>query len=198
MLKNLPFHLVLGSQSPRRKEILSTFQIPFTIATSYFDEESVPFSGDPICHALLLSKGKADALYPQFPTSYILTADTVVYREGRMYGKPQNLTQAFQWLTELSGNWHSVFTAVTLRHQNNYYQQCPETRILFNPLSPKQIESYLNAIQWDDKAGGYTIQKAGNLVVNRIEGCYYNVIGLPVNAVRHVLNQVGVELWDYV
>lgn len=190
-------HLVLGSQSPRRREILSTFSIPFTIATSFFDEEAVPFKGDPVEHALTLSKGKADALYPQFPNSYILTADTVVYREGRLYGKPQNLTQAFQWLTELAGNWHSVFTAVTLRYQDHYYQQCPETRILFNPLTAEQIERYLNSFQWDDKAGGYTIQKSGSLVVNRIEGCYYNVVGLPVNSVRHVLNQAGVELWDY-
>lgn len=190
-------HLVLGSQSPRRHEILSKFGIPFTQATSFFDEEAVPFLGNPKEHAMMLSKGKADNLLPQFPNSHILTADTVVYRNGRLYNKPRDLTQAFQWLTELSGHWHSVFTAVTLLHQNNYYQQCVETKLLFNPLTHDQIYKYLNSIEWHDKAGGYTIQNVGSVLVERIEGCYYNVIGLPMNAVKFVLNQAGVDLWDY-
>jgi septum formation protein len=189
--------LILGSQSPRRKEILSHFSLPFEQATSSFNEEAVPFKGDPIKHVYELSKGKADSLRHRFHKALILTADTIVYREGKIYGKPKDEQEAFQTLLELSGRWHCVFTGLTLREENREYQQFEETRVLFNPLTHQQIRQYQAKLHWADKAGGYAIQMPGGLIVQKIEGCYYNVMGLPINRVRELLLKVGIELWNY-
>lgn len=190
--------LILGSQSPRRKEILSYFSLPFEQFAPNFDEETLLFKGDPGEYVSSLSKGKAESLQMQYPEAIILTADTVVYREGKIYNKPKNEEEAFQALTELVGQWHSVFTGVTVNANNRSYQQWEETRVLFNPLTPDEIRHYHKKIHWADKAGGYAIQMGGGLIVRKIDGCYYNVMGLPINTVRALLQKVGIELWEYV
>lgn len=191
-------HLILGSQSPRRKEILSYFSILFEQKPPPFDENSVLFEGDPIGYVSTLSEQKALSLGGIYPKSAILTADTIVYYQGKIYPKPANAEDAFQVLSELVGNWHSVFTGVSLLYQSNLQTTWEETRVLFNPLSPEEIRHYHSKIHWADKAGGYAIQMAGGLIVRRIEGCYYNVMGLPINSVRQLLKNIGIELWDYV
>lgn len=189
-------HLILGSQSPRRNEILSYFNIPFEQIPSAYDEESLPFKGDPISYVVELSKGKALDLHQKYPQSWILTADTIVYREGKVYGKPKDRADAFQTLNELQGQWHSVYTALSLKNGYQHFDVVEETRVLFNPLTHKEIELYINNLQWADKAGGYAIQMAGSLIVRKIEGCYYNVMGMPVNALRSIFLHVGVDLWE--
>ena len=96
-------NIILGSGSPRRKEILDYFSLPYIQKTSYFDEDSVPFQGEPQRYVLELSLGKALAIAKDDPKSVILTADTIVYREGRIYGKPENEEAAFESLTSLIG-----------------------------------------------------------------------------------------------
>ncbi|MBS0629263.1 MAG: septum formation protein Maf [Verrucomicrobia bacterium] len=187
--------LILGSQSPRRKEILESFSIPFTQATSSFDEEAVPFKGDPQEYVTTLSQGKAKALLTKFPDAMILTADTVVFREGKVYNKPKDEAEARQNFKELSGQWHSVFTGVTLLSKDKVVTEVEEARVLFNDLSDEQIEQYLTKIHWADKAGGYAIQMSGGLIVKKIDGCYYNVKGLPINTVDKVLKEFGYGLW---
>ncbi len=189
--------LILGSQSARRKEILNFFALPFQQATPDFDENSIPYQGNPSDYVCALSKGKALSLIAKFPKSIILTADTIVWCEGKVYGKPKNVEEAFQFLSELQGKWHSVFTGVTVCAQNREYHQFEETRVLFNSLTPDEIRHYHTKLHWSDKAGGYAIQMAGGLVVRKIEGCYYNVMGLPINTVRELLKHVGIELWEY-
>lgn len=189
--------LVLGSQSPRRKEILGYFSLPFTQATPPFDEEAVPYHGNPIAYATELSSGKALSLAPRFSTEIILTADTIVWKEGKLYGKPRNSAEAFEFLSELAGSWHSVFTAVTVKKGDKLWSGTEETRVLFNALSPDEIRHYYTKLHLSDKAGGYAVQMAGGLAINRIEGCYYNVMGLPINTVRRLLLNAGVDLWDY-
>ncbi len=190
--------LILGSQSPRRKEILSFFSLPFQQASSSFDEDLVPFEGDPQAYAQAIAKGKSDDLLRRFPDALILTADTVVYREGKVYNKPKDEEEAFRYLKELVGTWHSVFTAVRLRLNEEEHAITEETRVQFNALSPALIRHYHSRIHWADKAGGYAIQMAGGLIVKKIDGCYYNVMGLPINAVRTLLGKFGIELWAYV
>lgn len=190
--------LILGSQSPRRKEILSYFTIPFTQISPLFNEEDVPFMGDPIDYVCSLSKGKAASLYQNYSDSMILTADTIVFLAGKIYNKPKNEPEAFESLSELVGQWHSVFTGVTLRNGDHEFSQWEETRVLFNPLSSEEIRHYQSKIHWADKAGGYAIQMAGGLIVKKIEGCYYNVMGLPINTVRELLQHIGINLWHYV
>lgn len=187
--------LILGSQSPRRKEILSFFTIPFKQVSSSFDESSIPFNGEPKIYVSQLSKGKALSLETHFPGHIVLTADTIVYREGKLYGKPKDEAQAFEILSELVGHWHSVYTGITVIYDKKVYQGFEETKVLFNALTDEEIRHYHRQIRWEDKAGGYAIQMAGGLLVKRIDGCYYNVMGLPINTVRKLLLEVGVELW---
>ena len=189
--------LILGSQSPRRQEILSYFSLPFTTASPPFDESILPFNGDPAAYATELAQGKAQSLADQFPNDPILTADTIVYREGAVYGKPQSEEEAFEVLQTLAGSWHSVYTGIALRFKEEEWCTAEETKVLFNEANPEQLRSYHKALHCDDKAGGYAIQAAGGVIVNRIEGCYYNVMGLPINAVNSLLKKVNLSLWDY-
>ncbi|MEI8366312.1 MAG: Maf family nucleotide pyrophosphatase [Parachlamydiaceae bacterium] len=189
--------LILGSQSPRRKEILGYFSLPFQQITSDFDEDSVPFSGDPVAYVCEIAAGKAHTLAQRFPHALILTADTTVYKNGKIYGKPADTEEAFKALSELAGSWHSVFTGVCLCAQDKQWCSYEETRILFNPLTPEEIRHYHKKLHWSDKAGGYAIQMAGGLAIKKIEGCYYNAMGLPINSVRTLLLKAGIDLWDY-
>lgn len=190
--------LILGSQSPRRKEIMSLFSLPFEQATPPFIEEAVPFFGDPIEYALKLAKGKGESLHRLYPKAVILTADTVVYCEGKIYNKPQNFEEAVSFLSDYSGRWQSVFTGVSVTCDGQEYSKCEETKVLFNPLTTEQIHAFLNKISWQDKGGGYTIQGIGSMIINKIDGCFYNVTGLPVNAVRELLLKVGIDLWHHI
>ena len=189
--------LILGSQSPRRCEILRFFTIPFEQIASYFAEELVPFEGDPVLYASLLSKGKASSLIVRYPEAVILTADTVVYKEGKIFNKPANEQENFAMLKELNGSWHSVFTAVTATNGIHICTVCEETRVQFHHLSDSQLQLYHRAFQGTDKAGGYGIQMGGSVIVERMDGCFYNVMGLPTHALQQVLNEVGIDLWHY-
>lgn len=189
--------IILGSQSPRRKEILGYFNLPFETKTSDFPEESVHFDGDPRAYAIRLSQEKGEVLAASDPDAIIITADTVVYRDRKIYDKPKDPEDAFRELSELVGRWHSVFTAVTIKHKNETYSSVEETRVLFNEISPEQIRQYQRSIHCADKAGGYAIQGAGSILVHKIEGCYYNVMGLPVNTLRKLLLCLDIDLWNY-
>lgn len=190
--------LILGSQSPRRKEILGYFSLPFQQASPPFDEESIPFENNPEEYVCLLSKGKADSLAPRFPNAAILTADTIVYRNKKIYGKPSSEEEAMRSFSALAGKWHTVYTGVTVRFGDKSYSQAEATRVQLNPLTPEQMRHYIAKMEWADKAGGYAIQMAGGIIVRRIEGCYYNVMGLPINTVEVLLKRIGIELWDYI
>lgn len=189
--------IILGSQSPRRKEILGYFSLPFQQIPSSFDEESIPFQNNPEEYVCLLSKGKAEVLHRQYPDAVIITADTIVYREGKIYGKPKTLEDAFTFFSELVGEWHTVYTGVTVRCGTKEFHRPEGTRVLFNALTPEQIRRYHTKVEFGDKAGGYAIQDVGGLIVRRIEGCYYNVMGLPINTVHDLLKNLGIDLWDY-
>lgn len=190
--------IILGSQSPRRKEILQYFSLPFTTQISDFDEDSVIFSGNPGQYVVDISKGKAGLLAKKFPNDIILTADTTVHKDGKVYNKPASDKEAVQGLMELVGKWHEVYTGVTLQKGDQVWSAYEETKILFNALTLEQVEHYIASTQWSDKAGGYALQMAGGLIVERIEGCYYNVIGLPINTVSRLLKHVDIDLWDYI
>lgn len=188
---------ILGSQSPRRREILSFFGIPFDQVSSTFDEDIVPYDGDPLEYAKILSRGKAQNLSEQFPEALILTADTIVERNGKLYGKPRSKEEGFSFLKELTGDWHNVYTAVTIRKGDHEVSDIELTRVNFNHLTDAQIHHYLDTLHCYDKAGSYAIQQSGGLIVRKIEGCYYNVMGLPINTVWPLLKEFGIDLWDH-
>ena len=189
--------MILGSSSPRRREILNYFSLPFEQIPSDFDEDTVIFGGDPQKYACTLAEKKAEVLAERFPEDWILTADTIVYFKGKLYNKPKDASEAFQFLSELSGNWHQVFTALTIQKGAVRHTAIEETKILFHPLTPQQIRAYHEHCSCLDKAGGYAIQQGGCVIVASIVGCYYNVMGLPVNTLQQVLLKAGIDLWKF-
>ncbi len=188
--------VILGSQSPRRKEILEFFSLPFRQVHSDFDEDQVPFHGDPADFVKQVALGKAKALSEKYPDSIIITADTTVYHDGKVFLKPINLQDAHRMLRELAGTQHQVFTGVCVCYQNQIYSDAVSTNVEFCELTDAQIHNYAKIFSLD-KAGGYAIQKSGSLIVKRIEGCYYNVMGLPLQKLRELLLHTGIDLWDY-
>ncbi len=189
--------IILGSKSPRRREILSYFSLPFQQESSDLDERCVSFDGDPKNYASQVAEKKAELLAEKFPEQVILTADTIVFCKNRIYHKPENENQAIEMLSDLSGSWHQVFTGVTIRKGTLAFTEAEETKILLHPLTEKQINTYHQHFYFADKAGGYAIQEGGAIVVKKIDGCFYNVMGLPITTVRKLLLNVGIDLWDF-
>ena len=198
LLDNPFVEIILGSSSPRRGEILNFFKIPFKQISSNFDEECVPFNGQPASFVEFLAQAKAEALVPFFPDQMILTADTIVFRDNKIFGKPKNREEAMQNLMELSGKSHSVFTGLAIYAHKKIFLTNEETKVYFNSLTKDQMHAYLDKIPVYDKAAGYMIQASGSLIVKRIEGCYYNVMGLPINGLCKILKDAGINLWDYI
>lgn len=189
--------IILGSHSPRRAEIMRYFSLPFIQVASSFDEDSVPYAGDAKKLASDLALNKAKALATHYPDDIILTADTVVAIDGMSLGKPRNEEESRAMLNRLAGRWHSVITAIVAYNAGKFYIEEEETKVLCNALTPDELHRYMRVHGLYDKAGSYAIQKSGSIFVRRIDGCYYNVMGLPVNALRRVLKDVGIDLWDY-
>lgn len=190
--------LILGSQSPRRREILSFFRLSFRCVSPDIDEEAVPFTGNPVAYAIDIARRKALHLRALHPHATILTADTIVTRDGQVFLKPGSKDEAHAMLRALSGQEHSVFTAVTVATPHTLLAEAEETRVHFCELTDTEIVTYAAAFHTLDKAGGYAIQQAGGLIVKRIEGCYYNVMGLPLQTTRRLLKQAaGIDLWQF-
>lgn len=188
--------ILLGSQSPRRQEILKFFSIPFTTTSSPFDERTIPFNGDPEAYVKTLAEKKGEALVTSYPDHLIITADTIVLFEGKILHKPETPEAGREMLKILSGKSHDVLTAVAIRQNNTVYSDVETSEVTFNPLTDKVIDAYLKGKHGMDKAGGYGIQETGSLLVSRIEGCFYNIMGLPVNTLQNLLSKFQIDLWD--
>lgn len=189
--------IILGSQSPRRREILGFFSIPFRQVNPDFDEAQILFHGDPRAFVREVAKRKALCLSERFPEDVILTADTTVYRNERLFMKPESLEEAHGMIRELSGKEHKVYTGVCVAKGSEFFVEDEESTVEFHELTDSQIHTYHKFFFPLDKAGGYAIQKSGSLIVKRIEGCYYNIMGLPIHTARRLLLKVGIDLWDY-
>ena len=189
--------LILGSTSPRRKEILSFFKIPFNIITPDFDEESIPYAKDPYTYVKKIAEGKALSIQKKELGLPILTADTIVVLENELFLKPNNHQKAFEMLSKLSGKTHTVLTAVCLLSEERTSTLVVETKVTFHPYDQEQINRYIESINVLDKSGSYAIQGIGSLIVKSIDGCFYNVMGLPLHATFTLLEKFGFNLWEY-
>jgi len=189
--------LILGSTSPRRKEILSFFKIPFHVISPDFDELTVPFHGNAEEYAKSTSIGKALSLSSKFKGTPILTADTVVSYENQVFLKPENKNDAFNILSFLSGKTHQVKTAVTLCSESRIETLCETTLVTFHPFTETEILHYIDSVPVFDKAGSYAIQGIGSIIVKKLEGCFYNVMGLPLNSTKALLTRFGFSVWDH-
>lgn len=187
--------IILGSTSERRKEILKYFSLPFEPYAPDFDESTHPYKGDAISYAITLAESKALSI--PIEDRIILTADTVVQKGTKIYNKPTSEENALEMLHELNGSTHVVYTALCVRLGHHLFSDYGETKITFIKASDNQLLAYHKAFNGLDKAGGYGIQRAGSIIVKKIEGCFYNVMGLPISTLHKVLQTVGVDLWDY-
>jgi septum formation protein len=183
--------LVLASASPRRAELLRTAGISFTVRVADVDERRL--SGEsPHDYVLRLSQEKAAAAAR--PGELVLGADTTVVIGDETAGKPLDQQDAVRMLSALSGTWHEVLTAVSLIHNGRVLSDVAITRVKFAPLSQAEIDWYVATDEPFDKAGAYAIQGLASLFIERIEGSYANVVGLPVQIVYELSRQMGFRL----
>jgi septum formation protein len=181
--------LVLASKSPRRAEILRQAGIPFTVRTSEVDESPLP-EERPDDYVQRLAQMKALAV-PAAAGEQVLGADTVVVIDGEILGKPSDDDDARRMLNRLSGRRHEVITGVCLRRDGQSLTDWASTRVWFTELSEGDIEEYVASGEPKDKAGAYAIQGLASKFIDRIEGCYFNVVGLPVALVYRHLRAPG-------
>jgi septum formation protein len=185
--------LILASTSSRRAEILHDAGFSFMVVSSAVDE--TPFPGEsPTDHVQRLADAKAELVAARTTgPAIVLAADTVVTLEGRIFGKPRSTDDARHMLEKLSGRTHSVLTGVTLvRLPDAERRSFVEiTLVQFSQLSPEEITRYLATEEPHDKAGAYAIQGRAGRYIPRIEGCYFNVVGLPLAHVTQALADLG-------
>lgn len=189
--------MILASQSPRRRELLALITPDFEVVPAQ-GEEKLPAGIAPDEAVLMLSQQKAaEVSARKFPggdvTDTIIAADTVVAIDGDILGKPHSNENAVEMLRRLSGRKHGVFTGVTFITPDKTVSFVEETTVEFFPLTESEIEAYAATGEPMDKAGAYGIQGRGALLVKRIEGDYYNVMGLPVGELYRRLGQFGIN-----
>ncbi len=184
--------LILASSSPRRKELMGYTGLPFEVKTAEAEEKK---AGKPEELVMENACRKARAVAKAYAGRTVLGADTVVYLDGRVLGKPRDREEASWMLSLLSGAWHTVYTGVCVISSGGREDvRCDESRVLFTPLSREEIERYVASGEPMDKAGAYALQGKGGMFVERIEGSYSNVIGLPMALVRRMLLDAGMEI----
>ncbi|MBO6169623.1 MAG: septum formation protein Maf [Bacteroidales bacterium] len=183
--------IILGSGSPRRRELLAGLDVEFTVDTGNTFQESVPDGVRPEDVPLIMSEGKSHGFHrPLESDELLITADTVVIVDGRVLGKPHSREQAFEMLRELSGREHEVVSAVTFRTTDRERSIKDSTMVFVSPLSEEEIAYYVDTYRPYDKAGGYGIQEwLGYAAIGRIEGSFYNVMGFPVHRVWELLQE---------
>ena len=186
--------MILASGSPRRRELLAGLGWNFTIVPSLIDEKEAA-GESPDCLVRRLADEKASDVAARFPGNWVLGADTVVAVDGRILGKPRGEAESAAMITELSGRTHSVFTGVALlAPDGRKLIRAEETRVTFRPLSEADVAAYIAQGESLDKAGAYAIQGKGTLLVERVEGCYFNVVGLPLFCVSKMFAELGITL----
>ena len=173
--------LILASQSPRRKEILSNAGIPFEVRAAAVDESLID-GESPGEYVRRLARAKAFAV-PMNPGEVILGADTTVVVDDVILAKPEDEHDARRMLAMLSGRAHVVVTAICLRHPGGEIVDAESTLVRFVELTVEEIHAYAASGQPMDKAGAYAIQGLASKYADRIEGCYFNIVGLPISLV---------------
>ncbi|MGH9663427.1 MAG: Maf family protein [Bryobacteraceae bacterium] len=185
--------LILASQSPRRREILSSAGIPFEVRPAHVDERRI--AGESAsAYVKRLAREKAEAI--DAGGAIVLGADTVVVVDEEILGKPEDVADARRMLRLLSGREHVVLTGICLRRGTWTFIGAEATRVRFVALEESEIEEYTQTGEPMDKAGAYAIQGLASKFIDRIEGCYFNVVGLPVSLVYKKLKQLWAESYS--
>ena len=189
-MDNLP-PVILASASPRRSELLGSMNIEFEVLPSHVEElvDGYDFIPD-LCEAN--ARIKAEPIADLHPECLVVAADTMVYLEDTLFGKPADLEDAHRMLTKLQGRTHQVTTGVSLIYHNEEISKSFSviTNVTFLSLDTKQISEYLAKIDPLDKAGGYAIQEHKQMIAKRVSGSVSNVVGLPVERLKEELNNL--------
>ncbi len=186
--------IILASTSPRRKELLAKTGLVFEVVASNY-EEDMTLSLNPHELAKYLSRGKAEAVSKEHSNAVIIAADTFAVFGGKILGKPHTPEKAKETLTMLSSSVHSIITGFTVLDitGNKSISHTVETKVYFRTLIDEEIDQYVATGEPLDKGGAYGIQGLGSKLVDKIEGSYSNVVGLPVEEVMMVLKEFGIE-----
>ena len=198
--------LILASSSPRRAEILRNAGIAIEVCAISVDESLRPGEShaDYVKRlALAKARGAADAQQNHLDEMWVVGADTIILAAGEILTKPSSADDARRMLRRLSGTWHEVHTGLALLRRPGADSQRPAnanervieeiTRVQLGPLSESDLDAYISTGEWADKAGAYGIQGVGGRYVTRIEGCYFNVVGMPIGRLWILLREFG---WD--
>ncbi|MHC1683523.1 MAG: Maf-like protein [Clostridiaceae bacterium] len=186
--------IILASASERRKELLERITKEFEIIVSEFDESNVLYNNRIEEYVEELAYKKAESVsYNCDEDSLIIGCDTIVFHKDKILGKPKDKEEAFNMLISLSGDYHFVYTGVAII--NNKSKEISKfnvsSKVLFSTLAEDEILSYIDSGEPMDKAGSYGIQGLGGVFVEEIQGCYYNIVGLPINKLHRVLKDIG-------
>jgi septum formation protein len=183
--------LILASASPRRRELLTQAGYEFQIHPAHIPEDPLP-NEDPIAYVTRLAREKAETVYTQLsdPKTIVLGADTTVTLDSHILGKPESPEDAARMLRLLSGRTHRVITGVALVSATGQQVAAEVTAVQFLTVSEAEIQAYIATGEPSDKAGAYAIQGRAARWIPRIEGCYFNVVGLPISLVSTLLDQM--------
>lgn len=183
--------IILASQSPRRRELLTLIGIPHEVQPADLDESLQPGEA-PVPHAERLARSKAEAIAAREPGAVIVGADTIVVLDGEILGKPATPNEAQVTLRKLSGRTHTVHTAVAVSRHGRTVSGVESVEVTFRPLTSVQIDAYIATGEPMDKAGAYGIQGYGAVIVERVHGDYFAVMGLALGRLVGLLEEVGV------
>ena len=182
--------IVLASGSPRRKQLLEMLRIPFRVIPPDVDEHVLP-GEKPDAYVTRLSRAKAEAVVSRAPGEVILAADTTVVLGGKIFEKPTSPQHAVQMLEQLQGKTHEVLTAVAVAENGRLEQALDVSRVTFRPNTRQTLEAYVATGEPLDKAGAYAIQGLGAPLIERVEGDFFGVMGLPLRLALDLLAKFG-------
>ncbi len=187
--------IILASASPRRKQLLKKIGLKFRVEPSNY-EENIGFELELHELAKSLSLEKAKLVAQNHKNALVIAADTFIVFEGKILGKPRTETQAKEMLETINGKPHSVITGFTIvdTDNNKTLSRSVETKVHLRKLGSDEINAYVRSKEPLDKAGAYAIQGLGSVIVEKIEGDYFNVIGLPLSALAESLKEFGVHI----
>jgi septum formation protein len=193
-----PMHKwILASASPRRRELLSGLGLKFTITPSSVVEPERAEGESPTDYVLRVARLKVLGVGGRRKRGVIVGADTVVVVRNTVMGKPSDMEEGRNMLRSLSGRWHEVVSGVCLLdcRSGRFRAAANRSRVHFRRLDADEIQCYLETGEYSDKAGAYAIQGYASMFIDRIEGCYFNVVGLPIVTFRELCTQLGIDLF---
>lgn len=187
--------LILASSSPRRKQLLKMLGIEPKILISSVDENQLPNESiETFLRRVSMAKGEA-VYKDEYFNIPIISSDTIVWCNNLMIGKPRDREEAARFLKMLAGNVHDVLTGLAILYQGVTHYEYARTQVEFSEINEDELKYYLDNENYMDKAGAYAIQGLASVFVKRIDGCYFNVMGFPVNLFYQMMKRIGINLY---